>query len=135
MKELKHSRDDQKRRIKYLESMLEEQAAQISANHNNANQMSQLRSRDTELQQRLWQKELETQDSKKQINYLQEEIQNEADVLTVVERKLREKEERLKLLDAGGTVRPASKAISKMGPPPLNGKELSDLKDKVKLFS
>lgn len=128
LKEQKCCRDDQEIIIASLESKLKEQATQISIDRDNVHELTQLRSQHSELKHKLSKKELETEDLRKQILYLQGEIQQKATALAVVERKL--KEEKSKVHAAGGPIRPASK----VGPNSRNMKELSDLRNKVKLL-
>lgn len=128
LKEQKCCRDDQETIIASLESKLKEQTIQISVERDKACEVTQLRSQHSELKHKLSIKDLETEDLRKQISYLQGEIQQKATALAVVERKL--KEEKSKVHAAGGPIRPASK----VGPNSRNVKELSDLRNKVKLL-
>lgn len=128
LKEQKCCRDDQEIVIASLESKLKEQATQLSVDRDNIHELTQLRSQHSDLKHKLSKKELETEDLRKQLLYLQGEIQQKATALAVVERKL--KEEKLKVHAAGGPIRTASK----VGPNSRNMKELSDLRNKVKLL-
>lgn len=128
LKEQKCCRDDLEIKIASLESRLKEQATQISVARDNAHEVTQLRIQHGELKHKLSKKELETEDLRKQISNLQGEIQQKANSLAVVERKL--KEEKSKIHAAGSPIRPASK----VGPNSRNMKELSDLRNKVKLL-
>ncbi|XP_057867295.2 uncharacterized protein LOC131074650 isoform X2 [Cryptomeria japonica] len=134
MNELKHNRDDQEVKFETLSSKLKEQAAQISSNNKNAHQLAQLRRQYVDLEQRFAKKESETEETRKQIFYLQEELQQKADALAIVERKYKDKEDKLKFYAVGIPVKTVSKVNNKGGPLTRNVKEISDLMNKVKLL-